>query len=227
MLLPHALRAVQKGSAVLQYQSIGTSSSTGSATKTISLGIGTASSDRWVIVLFQWPAGENRTISSATINSVSATIGSNNTSSSTTFGNGSFFAKVTSGTGVVTISAVLSGDTNTATSGFAVYTLTGRTTLTYSGTQNQSAVATATSRTTTLTVPSNGFNLNWWISTSTPTAGTWSGTPSAPTLQSPVSQRVCSSAFQNFTASSQSVTATFSHSNSIAVRLCSTAWNYV
>ena len=211
----------------LAYQSIGESSSTSSATKTISLSIGDSNLNRWVIVLFQWPAGTARTISSATINGVSATIGSNNANSSVAFGNGSFFAKVPNGNGAVTITAILTGTTNTATSGFAVYTLSGRTTLTYSGTQNQSAVATATSRTTTLTVPSNGFNLNWWVSTNTPTAGTWSGTPSAPTLQSPTSLRVCSSAFQNFNSSSQSVTATFSHSNSIPVRLVSTAWNYV
>jgi hypothetical protein len=225
MLQSQGLRAAAGRFPVLTFQSIGQSSSTNSATKSISLGIGTASSDRYVIVLVQWPAGNNRTISSATINGVSASIATNNSSSSLAFGNAAIFAKVTAGSGSQTISVTLSGTTNTATSGFAVYTLTGRTTLAFSS-QNQSAVATATSRSTTLTVPANGLSLNWWISVSTPTSGSWSGSPSTPVKQSPITQRICSSAFENFSSASQSVTATFSHSNNIAVRLVSSSYTY-
>jgi hypothetical protein len=225
MLQSQGLRAAAGRFPVLTFQSIGASSSTNSATKSISLNIGTASSDRYVIVLVQWPAGNNRTINSATINGVSASIATNNSSSSLAFGNGAIFAKVAAGSGSQTISFVLSGTTNNATSGFAVYTLTGRTTLAFSS-QNQSAVATATSRSTTLTVPADGLSLNWWISTNTPTSGSWSGTPSAPVDQSGTTLRVCSSAFENFSSASQSVTATFSHSNSIPVRLVSSSYTY-
>jgi hypothetical protein len=228
MLQSQGLRAAAgRTEAVLTFRSIGLSSSTTSSSKSISLDIGTASSDRYVIVLFQHPASStSRTISSATIAGVSATIATNNASTSISFGIGSFFAKVTAGSGAQTISVTLTGSTGEATSGFAVYTLTGRTTMAFSA-QNQSTVVEGTSRTTTLTVPTNGFSLNFWTSTTAPTAGVWSGTPFAPVDQSGTTLRICSSGFENFKGSSQSVTATFSHSNNIPVRLSSSSYTYV
>jgi len=229
MLQSQGLRAAAgRTEAVLTFRSIGLSSSTTSSSKSISLDIGTASSDRYVIVLFQSPTSSTgRTISSATIAGVSATIATNNASTSSVFGNGAFFAKVTTGSGAQTISVSLSGNTSEYTSGFAVYTLTGRTTLAFSS-QNQSTATTATSRSTTLTVPTNGFSLNWWNSAvNAPTSGSWSGTPFAPVDQSGTTLRICSSGFENFKGSSQSVTATFSHSNSIVVRLVSSSYTYV
>jgi len=209
----------------LQYVDFGESASTTSATKTLSIDIGTASNDRWVIVLMQFSNGGTRSLSSATINGVSATIGFNIANTSTAFGFCSFFANVTSGSGSQTVTAILTGTTNSGVSRFSVYTLTGRNTLSYVANTATNA-ATTTSRTTTLDSPADGFNLNMYSTSTIPTSGSWSGTPSTPVDQSPVNIRQPTSAFENWGNAQQSVTATFSHSNSMSVRMITSSYTY-
>jgi hypothetical protein len=225
MLESQGLRASVVSNVRLEYTSIGISGTTNSATKTISINIGTGTDFRWVIAWIAWPASTTgRTISSATIAGVSASIAVNIASTSTTFGFGCFFARVSSG-GTQTITVNLTGTTNSSNSGFAVYNLTGRNSLAFSA-SNDSGAATTTSRTTTLTVPSNGFSLNFWAAVLPPTSATWSGSPSTPVDQSPTNNVVCSSGFENFFSSSRSVSATFSHSNSIASRMISSSFTF-
>jgi hypothetical protein len=105
------------------YTSFTTVAGNTSATKTFtSVDIGTPDADRYVIVTLQWVNSFGaRTLNSATINGVSASVTTSRTASIST-GHGVFFAKVPTGTSV-TVVANLSGTTiSNYTENIAVYT---------------------------------------------------------------------------------------------------------
>jgi hypothetical protein len=235
MLLPHALRAVQKSQAqtlVITAADVQETPATNSATKTVTASIGTESSDRWVVVMMQYPANSafttGRSVNSATIGDISATIGHNFTSTSVSSGNVSFFAQVTSGTTAI-MTVNLSGTTNSTFSKFFVYTITGRTTLSFASVEDSGSASETSKTTTTATVTTDNFLISQWNSSSVPTNPVWSGSPSAPTLllTSP-SNTGASGVFDNLEQSTKSdVTQTFSQDNSIICRLVTTRWQYV
>jgi hypothetical protein len=118
------LGQAQQGGADVAYTSFSTLLDNTSSTKTFtSVDIGTPDADRYVIVALQWVTDASSTsLSSATINGVSASV---TTSRSVSFNtaHGVFFAKVPTGTSV-TIVANLSGTTlTTYNENIAIYTI--------------------------------------------------------------------------------------------------------
>jgi hypothetical protein len=224
---------IGKTPVILDFASSSVATATTSATKTTSTSIGTASADRWVMVLVQWPIrgsggfGPIASLSTATINGVSASIGYNFANTQISVGTAVFYALVTSGTGAVTITANLTNVTNNNPTRFIVYTVTGRDTLSYTA-NNNSAFATATTLSTSLACPTNGFNLNMWTTVATaPTSPTWSGTPSTPTLQNATSDSFnYASVYDGTSSAGVTVGATFTQSNSIYCKLTSSSWTY-
>ena len=228
-MLHHMNRAVSEARTRLLYIDAGTSTTTTSATKTINLNIGDASSDRWVIVLFQHPVSvSGRTVSSATINAVSASIGYNTSSATTLFGYSVFYANVASGTTGVTITAVLTGTSSNFPSRFIVFSLYGKTTLSYTSVQDTGSATTTTRTTSTSNVAGNNFVLNQWSAGIAASSPAWSGTPSAPTQQGNTSDGLMYGAVFNNLGDTLKATVgtTFTTSNSIACRLFSSLWSY-
>ena len=226
------MQALTGGSSIgtIAYQATAASATSSSATKTVSIGIGTASADRWVIVGLQTPTNNpGRTVSSATINGVAATIAYNIPTASTSFGVHVFYALVTAGTGNVTVTAVMTGTTGNQVSRFFTYTVTGRTTLAYVTFTDSGLAASASSRTTTLTCPHRGFNLNFYGASSTATTPVWSGTPTAPTEQSlGVNGINRASVYNGLNGNGvESVVATFSSGNTPICRMTTSSWTYI
>jgi hypothetical protein len=200
-------------------------SSTTSATKTVSTSIGTARTDRYVIVYATLgTSGAGRSVSSATINGVAATIAQNLQSTSVTAGLACFFALVPTGTTPVTITAVLSGTTTSSVSNFHVYTLTGRSTLSVSGNADGGGATSATTS-NTITPPVFGFSMHLWGTTSSPSSPTWSGTIT-PTQQGAISlSRTAVTDVLNANGGT-SVTTTHTTATSIGRRLVTTSFAY-
>lgn len=230
-MLSHFLRAATPkapATATLLQPSSLQATATSSATKTFSgMSFGSASSTRWIIALVQLaPSSTARTVSSATIGGVSATITYNTASAGTTFGLTAVYANVPTGTsGSVVVN--LTGTTSTLVSRCILYTVTGRDTLSYL-TNTDTGTASATSRSTTLDVPAYGFNLNMFVSGSPITSPTWSGTPSTPVLVVDAGLLRSSAFSDNInTNSTSSVTATISWtSGATTSRMITSSWEY-
>jgi hypothetical protein len=204
---------------------------TSQTARTVSTSIGTApSADRWVIVAFQHGLNTATTVASATINGVSASLGYNTASSTGIYGHCVFYAKVPTGSGAVTITANLSAARTAGTGTFGcrfyVYTLTGRTTLTYSASTFPTGSGTTV---TNSTLASNvySFNLYQWSASAFATAGVWSGT--GITTGGNSSDNYGSiAAYDGLSSGGITPSATFTTSNSIGlVGTIGSSWTYV
>jgi len=214
--------------AIITWRSATTAVATASATKTISMSIGTEpSADRYVIVYLQHPTSNTaRTVNTATINGVSATIAVNLASGAASYGVACFFALVPTGSGSVGITANLTGTTTSATHAYQVWTVTGRTTLTFASSAT-SGVATSTTGSAVITPPVYGFNLNFYVAANAPTSPTWTSTLGAPTQVN--SNGVTSSSVGDFTSANggEAVTTTFTSANNQSRSVRSTSFSYV
>lgn len=214
--------------ASLTYTGTASTAASTSLTKTATINIGNASTDRWAIILFQFPVSSSgsQTISSATINGVTATIGYNKTNGLAAFGEGVLYALIPNTTGNVTVSVTLSGATSSNISRFSAFTLIGRTSLSY-GSFTSAGPGINTSRSTSISCGVRGFILHQWIAGSAPTSGAWSGTDS--TLQNPSSDGQQQVAVYDGTNGNgdTTVSTTYSQSNTLNCELISSSWTYV
>ena len=200
------------------------------ATKTASVNIGTATSTRWVIIFVRTPVTTitPRTFTSATINGVTATIAYSNSSSTTSGGNAAIFANVTTGTTGVTVNVVTSGASANGTTEFLVYTLDGRTTLSYVS-SSTTTIVTGTSRTNSLAMSAGGFNFfHLSFGTTAPTALIATGTPANPTA-GPFSTPNLDQTYyyDNSQGTAGTATVSYSWTNSTSSRNMESQWAYV
>ena len=217
--------------AVITFISSAQQAATTSATKTVSTSIGTASADRYVIVYGTFANTQltPRTISSATINGVAATIAQNIASTTATASIGCFFALVPTGTGAVTITANMSGTTVSSVSSFHVYTVTGRTTLTATAAVDSGAGAGVSTRSTITTPPVYGFAVHQWGGLTVPTTPTWSSTIGTPTITGVGTASTTYVSVTDTTSANGgvSVTTTFTSVNNTSCRMNSVSFSYI